>query len=95
AATAEIEKAGLTAQARVMQGDVLLTDLSGADVVTMYLETQLNVRLRPRLEKFLKPGARVISHDFPVPGWKAARVERIEGRQVHTIYLYEIQLAKR
>ncbi|MCU1339416.1 MAG: hypothetical protein JWO19_4997, partial [Bryobacterales bacterium] len=42
AATAEIEKAGLTAQARVMQGDVLLTDLSGADVVTMYLETQLN-----------------------------------------------------
>jgi len=94
AATAEIEKAGLTGQARVMQGDVLQADLSGADVVTMYLETQLNAQLKPRLEKFLKPGARVVSHDYPVPGWKATRVEKIEGRQAHTIYLYEIQPAK-
>jgi predicted RNA methylase len=94
AATAEIEKAGLTGQARVMQGDVLKADLSGADVVTMYLETQLNAQLRPRLEKFLKPGARVVSHDYPVPGWKAVRTEKVEGRQVHTIYLYEIQPAK-
>jgi len=93
-ATAEIEKAGLTAQARVMQGDVLEADLTGADVVTMYLETQLNAQLKPRLEKFLKTGARVVSHDYPVPGWKATRVEKVEGRQVHTIYLYEIQPAK-
>lgn len=90
-ATSEIEKAGLSSQARVMQGDVLQADLTGADVVTMYLETELNAKLRPRLEKFLKPGARVVSHDYPVPGWKAARIEKIEGRQTHTIYLYEIQ----
>src|SRR5438876_1226818 len=51
AATTEIEKAGLTGQARVLQGDVLQADLSGADVVTMYLETQLNAQLKPRLEK--------------------------------------------
>jgi len=94
AATAEIEKAGLTSQARVMQGDVLETDFTGAYVVTMYLETELNAKLKPRLEKFLKPGARVVSHDYPVPGWKAARVEKIEGRQMHTIYLYEIQAPK-
>jgi len=94
AATAEIEKAGLTSQARVMQGDVLETDFTGADGVTMYLETELNAKLKPRLEKFLKPGARVVSHDYPVPGWKAARVEKIEGRQMHTIYLYEIQAPK-
>jgi len=93
-ATAEIEKAGLSSQARVMQGDVLQADLTGADVVTMYLETELNAKLRPRLEKFLKPGARVVSHDYPVPGWKATRVEKIEGRQNHTIYLYEIQAPK-
>ena len=93
-ATAEIEKAGLTGQARVVQGDVLQTDFTGADVVTMYLETELNAKLRPRLEKFLKPGARVVSHDYPVPGGKAARVEKIEGRQMHTIYLYEIQASK-
>ena len=89
-ATADIERAGLSGQARVMQGDVLQTDFTGADVVTMYLETQLNAKLRPRLEKFLRPGARVVSHDYPVPGWKAARVETVEGRQMHVIYLYEI-----
>lgn len=90
-ATSEIERSGLTSQARVMQGDVLQTDLTGADVVTMYLDTQSNTKLRPRLEKFLKPGARVVSHDYPIPGWKATRVETVEGRQMHTIYLYEIK----
>jgi len=93
-AAEEIEKAGLSAQARVMQGDVFQTDLTGADVVTMYLDTQSNAKLRPRLEKFLKPGARVVSYDYPVPGWKASRVEKFEGRQAHTIYLYEIQPTK-
>ena len=93
-ATADIEKAGLAGQARVMQGDVLQTDLTGADVVTMYLETELNAKLKPRLEKFLKPGARVVSHDYPVPGWKPTRVEKIEGRQAHVIYLYEVQAPK-
>ena len=90
-ATSEIEKAGLSGQARVVQGDVLQTDLTGADVVTMYLETELNAKLKPRLEKFLKPGARVVSHDYPVPGWKPTRVEQVEGRMMHTIYLYEIR----
>ena len=90
-ATADIERAGLSADARVMQGDVLHTDFTGADVVTLYLETKLNGELRPRLEKFLKPGARVVSHDYPVPGWKPTRVEKVEGRVMHTIYLYEIQ----
>jgi predicted RNA methylase len=90
-AAADIERAGLSADARVMQGDVLQTDFTGADVVTMYLETKLNAELRPHLEKYLKPGARVVSHDYPVPGWKPTRVEKVEGRVMHTIYLYEIQ----
>jgi len=94
-AAAEIERAGLSADARVMQGDVLQTDFTGADVVTMYLETRLNAELRPRLEKFLKPGARVVSHDSAVPGWKRTRVEKVEGRVMHTIYLYEIQPPKK
>jgi predicted RNA methylase len=94
-ATAEIERAGLSTDARVIQGDVLQTDFTGADVVTMYLETKLNAELRPHLEKFLKPGARVVSHDYPVPGWKPTRVEKVEGRVMHTIYLYEIQPPKK
>jgi tRNA A58 N-methylase Trm61 len=94
AATAEIERAKLSDQARVVQGDVFQADLSGADVVTMYLDTQSNQKLKPRLEKFLKHGARVVSYDYPVPGWKATRIEKIEGRREHPIYLYEIPATK-
>jgi methylase of polypeptide subunit release factors len=90
AATAEIERAKLSDQARVVQGDVFQADLSGADVVTMYLDTQSNEKLKPRLEKYLKHGARVVSYDYPVPGWKAKRTEKIEGRREHPIYLYEM-----
>lgn len=89
-ANANIEKAKLTGQARVIQGDLLKADLTGADVVTIYLTTSFNEELRPRLEKFLKPGARVVSHDYSVPGWKPTMVVEAEGRQKHSIYLYEM-----
>lgn len=85
-----IEKAGLKGRAQIIQGDLLAADLTGADVVTIYLGTQLNAELRPRLEKFLHAGARVVSHDYPVPGWKATRTERTEGKQGHVIYVYEM-----
>jgi len=93
-ATTAIERAGVSGQARVMQGDLLEVDLTGADVVTLYLATQLNERLRPRLEKYLKPGARVVSHDYAVPGWKPTKVDRTDGSQGHLIYLYEMPPAK-
>ncbi len=88
-----LERAGLQDQARVIQGDVLAVDLTGADVVTMYLSTQLNSQLRPRLERFLRPGSRVVSHDYAVPGWKPNKVET-EGKQGHLIYLYEMPPTK-
>src|SRR6476661_1252713 len=91
-----ISKQSLTTEkAQVIQGDLLKADLTGADVVTIYLATEVNTQLRPRLEKYLKPGARVVSHDFPVPGWKPTRVDTVEGRVMHTIYLYEIQPPKK
>ena len=88
AATEEIRKAGLADRAKVIQGDVLQTDLTGADVVIIYMNEAANGLLRPQLEK-LKAGARVVSHDAPVPGWTAARVERISEGQGHVIYLYQ------
>jgi len=93
-ATTAIERAGVASQARVMQGDLLEVDLTGADVVTLYLATQLNERLRPRLEKYLKPGARVVSHDYAVPGWKPTKVDKTDGSQGHLIYLYEMPPSK-
>jgi protein-L-isoaspartate O-methyltransferase len=89
-----IQKAGIADQARVMQGDVMEADLNGADVVIIYLATSLNEKLRPRFEKFLKPGARVISHDYAVPGWKPTRVERTDDRHAHLIYVYEMPPVK-
>lgn len=89
-ANASIEKAGLDGQAHAIQGDLLQADLTGADVVTIYLGTPLNEQLRPRLEKYLKPGSRVVSHDYKVPGWKPVKVDKTEGGEGHMIYLYEM-----
>lgn len=85
-----IQKEGVSDQATVVQGDAVEADVSRADVVTMYLAAALNEKLRPRLEKLLHAGARVISLDYAVPGWKASRIEREEGRRTHLIYLYEM-----
>lgn len=93
-ATSSIERAGLEDRARVIQGDLLDVDLTGADVVTIYLGTPLNAKLRPRLEKYLKPGARVVSHDYQVPGWKPTKVDKTEDGQGHLIYLYEMPPVK-
>ena len=93
-ATASIQKAGLSSQAHVTQGDLLNVDFSRADVVVIYLSTPLNERLRPHLEHYLKPGARIVSHDYAIPGWKPTKVERIEGKDGHLIYLYEMPPTK-
>ena len=93
-ATTSIERAGLATQARVVQGDLLDVDFSKADVVAIYLSTPLNERLRPHLERYLKPGARIVSHDYAIPGWKPTKVERTEGKDGHLIYLYEMPPSK-
>ena len=68
-----------------------LTDLSNADVVTMYLLPSVNEALRKKLERELHSGARVVSHDFSIPEWTPARVEIIHGPTgLHTLYLYKI-----
>jgi ubiquinone/menaquinone biosynthesis C-methylase UbiE len=87
----KINALGLESQVKIINGNALKVDLSPADVVTLYLLTSSNARLRPNLEKYLKPGARVVSLNFGIPGWKPARVETIHAdRQTHTIYVYEM-----
>ncbi|HWY46505.1 MAG TPA: methyltransferase domain-containing protein [Bryobacteraceae bacterium] len=89
--TERIQKLGLDNDARVIRGDLLEVDLSPADVVTIYLATDSNEILRPNLEKYLKPGARVVSHDYVVPGWKPKFVDKdLPDAHGHVIYLYQI-----
>jgi predicted RNA methylase len=89
--TENIRRAGLEGRARIVQGHLLEVDLSDADVVTLYLLTSSNDQLKPNLEKYLKPGARVVSHDFQIRGWKPAKVERVLAHnREHTIYIYRM-----
>jgi ubiquinone/menaquinone biosynthesis C-methylase UbiE len=91
-----IRKLGLQNQARVIHGDFMQVDLSTADVVTIYLATDSNEILRPNLEKYLRTGARVVSHDYAVPGWKAKVVDKdLPEARGHLIYLYEMPAKKR
>jgi protein-L-isoaspartate O-methyltransferase len=86
-----IRRENLENQITVQRGHLMDTDLSAADVVTLYLETGSNELIRPNLEKYLKAGARVVSHDFEIRGWKPVKVEKIEAyNRDHTIYLYQV-----
>jgi cyclopropane fatty-acyl-phospholipid synthase-like methyltransferase len=73
--------------------DALAVDVSRATVVTLYMLPKFNAKLRPILDRQLKPGARVVSHDFSVEGWVPDRVERVSGDFLHdhTILLFEIR----
>lgn len=87
----KIRSLGLEKSARIIQGDAFIQDYSSADVVTVYLLPNSNDKMRPLLEKQLKKGTRIISHDFEFAAWKPERTETIdddgEGRS-HTLYLY-------
>ena len=63
-------KAGVADRVKFFQGDLFQTDLSEASVVALYLLPELNVRLRPKLFRELKPGTRIVSHDFHMGDWK-------------------------
>ena len=87
-ARSEIKKQSLEDRVKMVHDDLFKVDLKDADVVTLYLTTSGNERLRPKLENELKKGAKVISHDFKVGHWKASVVyNELLG---HTIYAYEI-----
>jgi ubiquinone/menaquinone biosynthesis C-methylase UbiE len=91
-----IIKFGLQNEAKVIHADFLQVDLSPADVVTLYLATDANETLRPILEKYLKPGARVVSHDYSVPNWKPKLVDKeVPEARGHIIYLYQITAKKK
>jgi ubiquinone/menaquinone biosynthesis C-methylase UbiE len=88
-AKSRILQLGLTDRITMIHGSALRVDLRPADVVTMYLLTTSNERLKPNLEKYLKPGARVISNEFPVKGWKPREVITLDTTGTkHTVYVY-------
>src|SRR5262245_26603684 len=72
----------------IKQEDIFTLDLSPANVITLYLLPDLNVKLIPQLEK-LKPGSRIVSHDFPMGGVKPDKVVKVNAEdREHTVYLW-------
>jgi hypothetical protein len=98
---ANAKKAGVENLVTFEQKDIFKVDLSPASVVTLYLLPELNVRLIPQLEK-LKPGSRVISHDFDMEGvqWEnwwtvIAKDHRTPKDREHYVYLWKTPLKKK
>lgn len=82
-------KAGVADRARFLWHDLFAADLREATVVTLYLRDDVNLRLRPRLLRELRPGTRVVSHDFGMADWRPDRVQRVRGPdREHTIYCW-------
>jgi SAM-dependent methyltransferase len=92
-----VKKSGLGNLVRIERQDVFTLDLRPASVVTLYLTPKFNARLIPQLEK-LKPGSRIVSHQFGMPGIKPDKVVQVaskeDGRK-HTLYLWTTPLQKR
>ncbi|MGH9789236.1 MAG: SAM-dependent methyltransferase, partial [Candidatus Acidiferrales bacterium] len=82
-----VEEKGLAERVRIIHANALDVDLSPADVVTLYLTPDGLKVLRPHLEKTLRPGTRVVSHDFQILGWELAERRRVDGKE---IYLYRV-----
>jgi len=72
-ATRNAQEAGVADRVRFVEGDIFEADLSPATVVTLYLLTSINERLRPKLLKELRPGARIVSHQFRMGDWNPDR----------------------
>lgn len=81
-----LKAAGVADKVKFIQGDLFQQDLSQATVITLYLLPALNLKLRPTLLK-LKPGTRIVSHDFDMGDWKPERTLKV-GRS--TVYFWRV-----
>jgi tRNA A58 N-methylase Trm61 len=85
---------GLQDRVTIVNGDMFNVDLTSADVIFLYLTTSANEKVKPKLEAELKPGVRIVSHDYEIIGWKPVKIENFCENQTlgypsHTIYLYK------
>ena len=88
----DARRAGVGGLVEFYVQDVLTVDLTGATVVTIYLSREANLKLRPRLLSQLRPGSRVISHEFDMGDWQPSRILRFRDTAggEHTLLLWHI-----
>lgn len=86
-ARANVKRAGVEDKVEIRQGDLFEVDLSPATVVTLYLLNTLNMKLRPKLQKELRPGSRIVSQTFDMGDWKPDMKDSVGGTDV---YLWKV-----
>lgn len=86
------KKNGVTSLVKFRNEDLFQADFHEATVVTLYLLPDLNVKLMPRLMEQLKPGSRIVSHQFDMGTWRPDKRVELSGR---TIYLWTIPAKKK
>jgi len=85
---ANARKEGVDVLVEFRQQDALTVDVSPASVVTLYLLSGANLKLRPTLQKQLKPGSRVVSHQFGMGDWVPTRTETVTDQRGTSRLLY-------
>ena len=85
-------EAGVASRVTFRMQDALTIDVSAATVVTLYLGSASNLQLRPRLLEQLRPGARIVSHNYPMGDWEPDRIDTVTDTsgKVHTLYLWTV-----
>lgn len=86
-AQANARKAGVDDKVEFRLGDMYAADVRPATVVTLFLHPEPNLKLRPKLQADLRPGARVVSYIWDMGDWKAAAARRVNR---HQIFLWRI-----
>jgi len=83
--------AGVEDQVTFLNQDLFETDFSQASVLTLYLLNSVNMRLRPKILEELKPGTRVVSHDFSMGEWKAdQKADLMVDYRIHNVYFWVV-----
>lgn len=84
-------QAGVTNLVEFRQGDLFTADIHDASVVTLYLLTYVNLKLRPKLLSELKPGTRLVSHNYAMDTWRPDQTTTVVvDDSVHTVYFWII-----
>ena len=82
-------RAGVSDRTKFVWEDLFKVSVAEATVVTLYLLPEVNLKLRPKLLAELRPGARIVSHEFTMGDWVADRVERVKGPdREHVLYYW-------
>lgn len=94
----DAKAAGVSHLVEFRAEDALKADISKATVVTLYMLPWFNEAMKPSFKKFLKPGARIVAHDFGIEGWEPDKTEKLLEPEkkiggflhYHTIHLWRI-----